>query len=168
MSGSTPRYVVRHALPGDLPVLEQLAAEHAAYEKAAPPPPDLAGRLGALLFGAGGGAVAGPRALRILVAAPAGAPDGGQLAGYASCTPEFATWQGAEYLHMDCLYLRPEHRGAGVGRLLMAAVAEEARALGLTQLQWNTPAWNDGAIRFYDRTGATASPKLRYSLPVPS
>ncbi|MBP0460442.1 GNAT family N-acetyltransferase [Streptomyces montanisoli] len=155
--------MIRHALPGDLPELAELAAEHAAYEGATPPPPGLAERLGALLFGQEPAAPARARTVRVLVAAPARGP----LAGYASCTPEFATWQGAEYLHMDCLYLRPEHRGAGLGRRLMAAVVSEGERLGLTQVQWNTPAWNDGAIRFYDRLGGTAAPKLRYSLPIP-
>ncbi|RNF83421.1 GNAT family N-acetyltransferase [Streptomyces botrytidirepellens] len=158
-----PRITIRHARPEDLPDLEQLAAEHAAYEKAAPPPGGLAERLAALLFGPEREATTGPRALRCLVAAPAVGP----LAGYATCTPEFATWQGAEYLHMDCLYLRPEHRGAGLGTRLMAAIVGEAEALGLTQVQWNTPAWNEGAIRFYDRLGGTNMPKLRYSLTVP-
>lgn len=157
-----PGVTIRRARPEDLPDVERLAVEHAAYEKAAPPPPGLAGRLAALLFVAGPVAVAGPRALRCLVAAPAAGP----LAGYATCTPEFATWQGAEYLHMDCLYLRPEHRGAGLGRRLVAAVAAEAETLGLSQVQWNTPAWNEGAIRFYDRLGGTNAPKLRYTLTV--
>ncbi|WP_406129515.1 GNAT family N-acetyltransferase [Streptomyces canus] len=69
-------------------------------------------------------------------------------------------------LHMDCLFLLPGHRGLGLGVLLMDAVAAEARALGLDEVQWQTPVWNDGAIRFYDRMGARARQKVRYSLPV--
>ncbi|MGP3950192.1 hypothetical protein [Streptomyces sp. 7N604] len=44
----------------------------------------------------------------------------------------------------------------------------EARGLGLTEVQWQTPAWNEGAARFYERLGARAKEKLRYSLPVQS
>ncbi|GAB2630891.1 GNAT family N-acetyltransferase [Streptomyces capparidis] len=147
---------VRPARPGDLPEVAVLAAEHAAYEKAGPPAPDLAERLGRLLF-------ASPRpALRCLVA---DAGDG-RLAGYATCAPEFATWQGHQYLHLDCLYLRPEHRGHGVGARLFEAVVAEARALGLDEVQWNTPPWNEGAIRFYDRLGATRREKVRFTLRV--
>jgi GNAT superfamily N-acetyltransferase len=67
---------------------------------------------------------------------------------------------------MDCLFLLPGHRGLGLGALLMDAVTAEARALGLDEVQWQTPTWNDGAMRFYDRLGARARQKVRYSLPV--
>ncbi|WP_079152004.1 GNAT family N-acetyltransferase [Streptomyces sp. RTd22] len=67
---------------------------------------------------------------------------------------------------MDCLFLRSGNRGQGLGPLLMDAVAARARDLGLTEVQWNTPAWNEGAVRFYERLGAQAKEKLRYTLPV--
>ncbi|MFB6840490.1 GNAT family N-acetyltransferase [Streptomyces sp. NPDC056361] len=146
---------VRHARPEELPRIVELIAEHAAYEKAAAPAPGLAERLARLLFGTE------PPRLRCLVAV---LPDG-TLAGYATCAPELSTWDGAEYLHMDCLYLTEASRGHGLGPLLAAAVTAEARALGLTEIQWQTPVWNEGAIRFYDRLGATSKEKRRYSLP---
>lgn len=147
---------VRHARPGDLPRVVELVAEHAEFERAAPPAPDLAERLRELLF-----TTPAPR-LRCLVAE---LPDG-EVVGYASCVPELATWQGREFLHMDCLFLRPASRGSGLGALLVEAVAAEARSLGLTEVQWQTPVWNEGAVRFYQRLGAQAKEKLRYSLPV--
>ncbi|MFF8277628.1 GNAT family N-acetyltransferase [Streptomyces lateritius] len=147
---------VRHALPGDMERVAELAAEHAAHEKAAPPAPGLADRLSRLLFGPE------PSRLRCLVAE---LPDG-SLVGYATCAPELSTWDAAEYLHMDCLYLSAAQRGLGLGPLFMTALRAEARALGLPEIQWQTPAWNEGAIRFYDRLGATSKQKLRYSLPV--
>ncbi|MET8507052.1 GNAT family N-acetyltransferase [Streptomyces sp. NPDC004787] len=145
--------VVRPARPEDLPRVAELAAEHAAYEKAAPPRPDLAEALGPLLFGA-----PEPR-LRCLVAE---LPDG-SLAGYATCAPEVSTWAAAEYLHMDCLYLTESARGHGLGALLMSAVRAEARALGLAHVEWQTPDWNTSAMRFYARLGATPKPKARYT-----
>ncbi|MEV0111892.1 GNAT family N-acetyltransferase [Streptomyces sp. NPDC050844] len=154
MTDGTPR--VRHARPADLPRIAELAAEHAVYEKAPPLAPGLAGRLDALLFG-----TPAPR-LRCLVAEL----PGGEVVGYATCAPEISTWDGAEYLHMDCLFLRDGHRGLGLGALLMDAVSAEARALGLAEVQWQTPVWNEGAIRFYDRLGAAAAEKRRYTLSV--
>ncbi|WP_328442004.1 GNAT family N-acetyltransferase [Streptomyces sp. NBC_00444] len=147
---------VRPAEPADLPRVAELAAQHAAYERAAPPVPDLAARLAGLLFG-----TSAPR-LRCLVAEL----PGGELVGYATCAPEISTWEGSEYLHMDCLFLAPGHRGLGLGPLLMDAVVDEARQLGITEVQWQTPAWNEGAVRFYDRLGARAKEKLRYTLRV--
>ncbi|GAA3476952.1 GNAT family N-acetyltransferase [Streptomyces yanii] len=147
---------VRHARPSDLPRIAELAAEHAAYEKDASPSPGLAERLAVLLFD-----VPDPQ-LRCLVAERAD----GEVVGYATCMPELSTWEGREYLHMDCLFLRDGNRGLGLGALLMDAVAAEAQQLGLTEVQWQTPAWNEGAIRFYDRLGGRAKEKIRYTLPV--
>jgi GNAT superfamily N-acetyltransferase len=147
---------VRHAGPADLPDVARMATEHTRYEQAAPPPADLAQRLEALLFG-----TATPR-LRCFVAER----DSGALVGYASCAPELSTWDGAEYLHMDCLFVRDGNRGLGIGPMLVNAVLAEARDLGLGQVQWQTPQWNTDAIRFYDRMGAVANEKRRYSLSV--
>ncbi|MEV8317495.1 GNAT family N-acetyltransferase [Streptomyces sp. NPDC059900] len=153
-NGAVPR--VRHARPADLPRIVELIAEHAAYEKGAPPAPGLDRRLDALLFGE-----PEPR-LRCLVAEL----PGGEVVGYATCAPEISTWDGTEYLHMDCLFLRDGHRGLGLGERLTDAVAAQARALGLPEVQWQTPAWNEGAIRFYDRIGAEAREKVRFTWPV--
>ncbi|WP_329314936.1 GNAT family N-acetyltransferase [Streptomyces sp. NBC_00597] len=154
---ASPAGSVRPARPEDLPRLVELVHEHVAYEKAAPRPAGLAGRLGPQLF-------AEDARLWVLLAE---APDG-TVAGYAACSAEFAFWDARHYLHMDCLYLAEEARGHGLGAALMAGVAGLARELGLDQVQWQTPDWNEGAIRFYDRLGATGAPKRRYALSVPA
>ncbi|MGW1723626.1 N-acetyltransferase family protein [Streptomyces sp. NPDC002306] len=168
---------VRHAERADLPRVAALAAEHARYERAEPPVPDLADRLAALLFDGRGGAH-GPDApghrdgpdgvdgtVPRLVCLVAELP-GGEVVGYATCSPVLSTWDGREYLHMDCLFLAPSSRGLGFGALLMDAVVAEGRRRGMSEVQWQTPAWNEGAIRFYDRLGGRAMEKVRYSLPV--
>lgn len=147
---------VRHAERSDLPRVAELAARHARYERSDPPVPDLAERLAALLFDS-----PAPRLGCLVAELP-----GGEVVGYATCSPELSTWEGREYLHMDCLFLEPDHRGLGLGALLMDAVADRARALGLTEVQWQTPVWNEGAIRFYARRGALGTDKRRFSLRV--
>ena len=47
---------------------------------------------------------------------------------------------------------------------MMAAVRQRAQMLGCEAMQWQTPVWNEGAIRFYDRLGATRLAKQRYTL----
>lgn len=148
---------MRPARPSDLTRIVALVAEHAAYEKSGPPPAELAERLTGLLF-----ENPVPR-LRCLVAESAG----GEVVGYATCVPEISTWDGFEYLHMDCLFLRDDARGQGLGALLMDAVAALARELGLSEIQWQTPSWNEGAIRFYGRRpGVRDADKVRFTLPV--
>ncbi|MDD9379593.1 GNAT family N-acetyltransferase [Streptomyces sp. ZAF1911] len=147
--------VVRPARPEDLPRLVELMCEHMVYERSAPRPAGLADRLGAQLF------ADGARLWVLLAETPRG-----EVAGYAACSAEFSFWEARHYLHMDCLYLAEEARGHGLGAALMDGVAALARELGLGHVEWQTPDWNEGAIRFYDRLGATGKPKLRYALPV--
>ncbi|WP_371676109.1 N-acetyltransferase family protein [Streptomyces sp. NBC_01276] len=149
-----PTPTVRPARPQDLPRLVELIHEHVAYERSAPRPPGLADRLGPQLF-------AQDARLWVLLAE---APDG-EVAGYAACSEEFAFWDARSYLHMDCLYLAEDARGHGLGAALMAAVADLARERGLAHVEWQTPDWNEGAIKFYDRLGAASHPKRRYAWP---
>ncbi|MFE9563035.1 GNAT family N-acetyltransferase [Streptomyces sp. NPDC006487] len=147
--------VVRPARPEDLPRLVELMREHMVYERSEPRAAGLAERLGAQLF------ADGARLWVLLAETPRG-----EIAGYAACSAEFSFWEARHYLHMDCLYLAEEARGHGLGAALMDGVAALARELGLGHVEWQTPDWNEGAIRFYDRLGATGKPKLRYALPV--
>jgi GNAT superfamily N-acetyltransferase len=91
--------------------------------------------------------------------------DGG-LTGYATATTEFSTWTAREYLHMDCLFVREAWRGAGVGVALLAAVVAHARKCRCTEIQWQTPVWNEDAARFYRRAGAREQPKRRFFLAI--
>ncbi|WP_433373803.1 N-acetyltransferase family protein [Streptosporangium sp. CA-115845] len=149
-----PGGVVRPAIAADLPAVAHLCAAHAAFERAEPVPVDLVTRLEPVLFSAH------PRAWCLVV------DHGGELIGYATYSLEFSTWQAADYVHLDCLFVTEPHRGEGWGRALLNAVKGEAVALGAAQVQWQTPDWNGDAIRFYNRAGAQASSKVRFSLPI--
>jgi len=71
-----------------------------------------------------------------------------------------------EYLHMDCLFVRAGHRGAGIGAALIASVVQFAQAHELNEVQWQTPDWNVDAARFYRRLGGVAQQKVRFVLSV--
>ncbi|GHB81301.1 N-acetyltransferase [Streptomyces cirratus] len=147
---------VRAARVEDLPRIVELVHEHVAYEKSHPREPGLEARLRGVLFGQGA------RVWVLLAQTPQG-----EVVGYAACSAEFSFWDGRDYLHLDCLYLAEGARGHGLGAALMDGVAGLARERGFGHMEWQTPDWNEGAIRFYDRLGATGRPKRRYSLPVP-
>ena len=143
---------VRPARPEDLQAVISLCAEHAAFERTSFSPEGKTEMLSRALFHAT------PRA-RCLVAECRT-----EIVGYAVCTCEFSTWMACEYLHMDCLYLNANHRRAGLGSRIMAEVTRLACELGCKHIEWQTPAWNSDAARFYDRLGAISNPKLRYRL----
>lgn len=143
---------IRPARPADMTALIELCAEHAAYEQAAYNPEGKAGKLSAFLF------VDPPRLYALVVEDETG------LVGYATFAPEMSTWHAATYLHLDCLYLRPQVRNQGIGAALIKNIAARAAVLGCDHLQWQTPADNENAIRFYHRMGATSKAKQRMYL----
>lgn len=151
--GDSPRGTrsVRNLERTDVPELVRLCREHAQYERAPWSEYERVAKLESLLLGADDA--------RCWVADGAG-----ELAAFASVTLERSTWGAGHYLHLDCIYLRPAYRGQGLGRELMAEVARAAVEMGALDLQWQTPSWNDGAVRFYRRLGATSAEKLRFTL----
>lgn len=143
---------IRKATPPDLPELVRLCIEHAAYERSDFDPAGKEEALHQMLFGLGA-------RLHCLVAEEA---DG--LIGYATFSVECSTWDAAYYVHMDCLFLRPEARNKGIGKALMKTIAQKALQLGVKRMQWQTPSFNTDAVRFYDRLGPVKKEKYRLFL----
>ncbi len=54
------------------------------------------------------------------------------------------------------LYVRPQARGRGLGKALLAHLAQRCVAEGLARLEWSVLDWNAPAIGFYDSLGAEA------------
>ena len=86
------------------------------------------------------------------------------LIGYATFMKQFSTWEGEFYVYMDCLYLNELSRGLGLGEKTINRIKLESIKLGCSLIQWQTPEFNDGAIRFYNRIGAKSKTKERFFL----
>ena len=65
--------------------------------------------------------------------------------------------------YLPDLFVAPAARGRGVGRLLITAVADAARARGAAVLYWQTEEFNGPARRLYERV-AKRSPFIRYQI----
>lgn len=65
-------------------------------------------------------------------------------------------------LFLKELYVGEVARGAGVGRLLMAWLLEEAARCGCARMDWTTDAFNPGALDFYERLGADLRREKRF------
>lgn len=155
---NTNQYTIRPVAATDLPELVRLCAAHAEYEKATYNPRGKAERLGELLFSPT------PRLHCIVAATLAPKSSAVELVGYTTWSQEVSTWEAATYAHMDCLYLDPTTRGQGLGRLLVQQLARDALTAGCQQVQWQTPAFNQRAIPFYERLGAASKEKVRFFL----
>ena len=75
-------------------------------------------------------------------------------AGFALFFHNFSTFLGKPGIYLEDLYVKPEFRGAGVGRALLVYLAKLARERGCGRLEWWVLDWNEPAIRFYKVLGA--------------
>jgi GNAT superfamily N-acetyltransferase len=79
-----------------------------------------------------------------------------EVVGIALWFLNFSTWRGEHGIYLEDLYVSPEHRGLGLGRELLAALARECVAHGYERLEWSVLDWNEPAIGFYRSLGAVA------------
>ena len=138
--------VIRKAEPRDVPRILELIRELAAYEKA--PEQAVATEADLLVDGFG----PAPRYF-CLMADWEGAP-----AGLAFYFHNYSTWQGRWGLYLEDLFVRPEHRGRGIGKALLVELARIAVREGCGRFQWQVLDWNTPAIEFYERLGARRLP----------
>ena len=76
-------------------------------------------------------------------------------AGFVLYFYNYSTWRGHHGIHVEDLFVRPEHRGQGIGKALLTHIAAIAVAEGCHRLQWDVLEWNTPAIGFYEQMGAT-------------
>jgi GNAT superfamily N-acetyltransferase len=79
--------------------------------------------------------------------------ENGKSAGFALYFPIYSTWRGPS-LHLEDLFVQPQHRGRGIGKALLARVAAIAMERGCSRMQWDVLDWNTPAIDFYQSRGA--------------
>jgi GNAT superfamily N-acetyltransferase len=135
---------IRPATAGDVPAMVALVRELAAYERAEEAVQLTPELLEAALFGASPAVFAHV------------AETGGEVAGFALWFVSFSTWLGRHGVYLEDLYVRPEHRGQGLGKALLAALARVCVERGYGRLEWSVLDWNTPAVEFYRANGATA------------
>jgi GNAT superfamily N-acetyltransferase len=79
----------------------------------------------------------------------------GQVAGYAIFFEFYSSFQGRAGLFLDDLYVRPQFRQQGIGKLLLSHVAALAWKESYFCLRWEVLDWNAPAIDFYRSIGAS-------------
>ena len=66
----------------------------------------------------------------------------------------FSTWKGRS-IHLEDLIVNEKMRGTGVGKALHSKVIAYAAAQNVKRLEWVVLDWNEGAIKFYEKSGAS-------------
>jgi GNAT superfamily N-acetyltransferase len=78
----------------------------------------------------------------------------GECAGFALFFPNYSTFLAKPGIFLEDLYVKPDWRGKGIGRALLARVAQIAQQRGCGRLEWEVLDWNEPSIGFYKSLGA--------------
>jgi GNAT superfamily N-acetyltransferase len=79
-------------------------------------------------------------------------------AGFALFFHNYSTFLAKRGIYLEDLFVLPEFRGKGVGKALLKGVAQIAKQRDCGRLEWSVLDWNQPAIDFYQRIGATVMP----------
>ncbi|MBM4793577.1 GNAT family N-acetyltransferase [Streptomyces sioyaensis] len=134
--------MIRAATPDDVPAILAMIGELAAYEREPEAAQATEPQLKEALFGPQ------PAAFALL------AESGDAPVGFALWFRNFSTWTGTHGVYLEDLYVRPEARGDGHGKALLAALAEICVARGYERFEWSVLDWNEPSIGFYRSIGA--------------
>lgn len=81
------------------------------------------------------------------------AEDEKEIVGMALVYFRYSTWKGP-VLHLEDLVVKASMRGKGIGEALYGKVLQYGQNKGVKRVQWEVLGWNEGAIKFYERSGA--------------
>ncbi|MFB6454920.1 GNAT family N-acetyltransferase [Chitinophaga sp. Hz27] len=147
-------YQIRPCEERDLDKLIELCAAHAAYEQVEYTATGKKERLHEAIFGV-------DKELNCLVVEAEDA-----IIGYATYTFDFSTWDAKEFIYLDCLYIEEAYRSLGIGQVLMDKIQAVGQRNYCVNMQWQTPDFNERAIKFYKRIGGIGKNKVRFTLPL--
>ena len=134
---------LRAATPADVPVLFELIKALAEYEKLSHAVTGNAASLEAHLSGVR------PYAEAIV------AEFAGQPVGFSLFFHNYSTFLTQPGIYIEDLFVLPEYRGRGIGKELVTYVAQLAQERNCGRLEWSVLDWNQPAIGFYKRIGAS-------------
>jgi len=141
--------VIRPAAPADVGAIFALMLELAEFEK-------LTHLFVATEAGVHDALFGQQRAAEALVAEA-----GGAIVGYALFFHNFSTFLGRRGLYLEDIYVQPSQRGSGLGKAMLRRLAALAVERQCGRFEWTVLDWNQNAIDFYEKMGATVLPDWR-------
>ena len=142
-------FTLRPAAPADLPAITGLIFELAEFEQLSHLVQTTPEALHPHLFG------------ERPVAEAVVAESEGRVVAFALFFTNFSTFLARPGLYLEDLYVQPACRGQGIGQALLAHLAALALERGCGRFEWSVLDWNENAIGFYERMGATVMPDWR-------
>ena len=143
-------FQIREATPADIPAIHQLIIELAIYEKEPDAVDATEADLHAALFTGDKSGSSQPAAFAHVATVE------DEVVGIAIWFLNYSTWQGVHGIYLEDLYVKPEHRGLGIGKALLKTLAKLCVERGYGRFQWWVLDWNQPSIEFYKAHGAVA------------
>ncbi|MFZ5726803.1 MAG: GNAT family N-acetyltransferase [Pseudomonadota bacterium] len=133
---------IRPATRADLPLIAEFIRDLAEYERLSHEVRFDEAKLGENLFG--------PRPYaEVVIGEIDGTPQ-----GFALFFHNFSTFEGRPGIYLEDLFVRPEARGSGLGKALLAHLAQLCVTRDCARLEWWVLDWNAPSIGFYKSLGA--------------
>jgi GNAT superfamily N-acetyltransferase len=79
----------------------------------------------------------------------------GEAIGYAIFFTTFSSFECRSGVWIEDIYVRPDRRRGGIGEQVMKHLAALTLERGHVRLEWTALDWNEPALRFYEKLGAT-------------
>jgi len=133
---------IRFAVEDDVPLITRFIKELAEYERLAHEVVATEEKVRATVFGE-------RKYVEVLIA-----EDDGDPVGFALFFHNYSTFLARPGIYLEDLYVRPEMRGRGYGKKLLARLASIARERDCGRVEWAVLNWNEPAIQFYRSLGA--------------
>jgi len=76
--------------------------------------------------------------------------------GFALFFHNFSTFLGRPGIYLEDLYVKPEMRGKGIGKIILSFLAKLAIDRKCGRLEWWCLDWNEPSIAFYKQLGAVS------------
>jgi GNAT superfamily N-acetyltransferase len=140
---------IRPAAPHETSLVLEFIRELARYERLEQEVSASEAELSAALFG-------DRRYAEVIFACSGGIP-----VGFALFFHNFSTFKGRPGIYLEDLFVRPEARGRGIGKALLAYLARTALERRCARLEWAVLDWNEPSIRFYRNLGALSMDEWR-------
>ena len=139
---ASPPMVIRQARADDAALVHALICELADYEKLRHEVDARVEDIARDLFGSN------PRVFAEI------AECDGAVVGFSLWFYNYSTFRGRHGIYLEDLFVRPQFRGKGIGKALLAYLARTCVENGWSRLQWSVLDWNAPSIAFYKSLGA--------------
>ena len=142
-------FSIRQAVVNDTPQIFNLIKALAEYEKLTHQVTGTVEQLQSHLFGK-----------RIYAEAIVVEKDN-QMIGFALFISNYSTFLTKPGIYLEDLFVLAEHRRQGIGTAILSYLGQLAIKRGAGRLEWSVLDWNESAIAFYQKMGATVLPDWR-------